>query len=229
MEAADLLTLVPENFNEIPYISQINVKRKSMESFNSELVKLLALGNNRPGAIPVKNKDYTLIYNTVAHMLEDKNMLVFVEAIKSVELLSLLIGPLSYLKASKVKSWISLLAGKYSETKTPVIAAVDKAMLAVVHHAYNQVQFSTECINQIASTHKNPRVKQFVVEHTMLPFIQSLSGKNELVGNIFRVIKDKLVNMILKDNSASCRDAAVTLLVTFKMQIGDNALVEQAI
>lgn len=138
---------MPENFQEIPYISQINVKRKSMESFNNELVKLGE--GKRPGTVPVKNKDYTLIYNTVAHMLEDKNMLVFVEAIKSVELLCCLIGPYNYLKQPKVKSWINLLAGKYGETKTAVIAALDKAMIAVVSHAYNQVMFSTECINHI--------------------------------------------------------------------------------
>ena len=139
MEPADLLTLIPENFNEIPYISQINIKKKSMEAFNQELTKLMALGKGRPGAVPIKNKDYTLIYNTVAHMLEDKNMLVFVEAIKTVELLSCLMGPLNFIKQVKVKMWIGLLASKYGETKTAVIAAVDKAMLAIVNHAYNQV------------------------------------------------------------------------------------------
>ena len=39
-EPADLLNFIPENFQEIPYIAQINVKRKSMESFNAELTKL---------------------------------------------------------------------------------------------------------------------------------------------------------------------------------------------
>ena len=167
-EPIDLLNLIPENFNEIPYISQINVKKKSMESFNGELSKLVG---GRPGSVVIKNKDYTLIYNTVAHMLEDKNMLVFVEAIKTVELLSILIGPMNYLTQPKVKAWISLLAGKYGETKTAVIAAVDRAMLAVVKHAYNQVMFSRDCVNEIASTHKNPRVKQFIIEHTMVPFV----------------------------------------------------------
>lgn len=76
--------------------------------------------------------------------------------------------------------------------------------------------FSTECVNHICQTHKNPRVKQFVIEHTILPFIKSIEKEKDLLGNIFRSIKDKLVQMILKDNSASCRDAAVTLLVTFK-------------
>jgi len=115
-----------------------------MESFNTELTKLAA---GRPGSVAIKNKDYTLILNTIAHMLEDKNMLVFVEAIKTVELLSILIGPLNYLKQPKVKAWIGLLAGKYGETKTAVIIAVDRAMLAVAKHAYSQVMFSTECIN----------------------------------------------------------------------------------
>ena len=35
--------------------------------------------------------------------------------------------------------------------------------------------------------------------------------------------------MILKDTSASCRDAAVTFLVIFKQIIPENSLVEQAI
>ena len=68
-----------------------------MESLNNELVKLQAQFR-KPGSANIKNKDYTLIYNSVFHMLEDKNMLVFVEAIKTVELLANLVGPLNYLK-----------------------------------------------------------------------------------------------------------------------------------
>ena len=76
--------------------------------------------------------------------------------------------------------------------------------------------------------HKNPRVKQFVIEHTIVPFMHSIATEKDLVGNIFRAIKDKLVQMVLKDTSATCRDAAVTLLVTFRQLIPDNPLVEQA-
>lgn len=43
---------------------------------------------------------------------------------------------------------------------------------------------------------------------------------------MFRVIKEKLVQLILKDTSAACRDASVSLLVTFKLIIPENALVE---
>lgn len=59
-----------------------------METFNNELIKLAEKSN-----VIVKTKDFTNILNTVQHMLEDKNMLVFLEAIKTVELLAILIGP----------------------------------------------------------------------------------------------------------------------------------------
>ena len=72
-------------------------------------------------------------------------------------------------------------------------------------------------------------MKQFVVEHTVIPFVESIKSQKDLVGNIFRAIKEKLVQMILKDNSASCRDASVNLLITFKQIVPDNSLVEEAI
>ena len=115
----------------------------------------------------MKTKDYTLIFNTVMHMLEDKNMLVFLEAIKTVELLANLLGKDNSLKPIKVKTWINLIASKYSETKPAVIAAVDKSLAAIVKHSYPANQFVDLCINQIAFTHKNPRVKQFVLDHAI--------------------------------------------------------------
>jgi hypothetical protein len=48
------------------------------------LAKLVAPNTN----VVVKTKDYSSIYNTLVHMLEDKNMLVYLEAIKTVELLA---------------------------------------------------------------------------------------------------------------------------------------------
>jgi len=63
----------------------------------------------------------------------------------------------------------------------------------------------------------------------MIPFIKSIGKEKDLVGNIFRAIKEKLVQMILKDTSANARDAAVSLLMTFKQLIPDSQLVESAI
>jgi hypothetical protein len=93
-----------------------------MEQFNNELSKLVA----RRKSITIKNKDYTMIFNTAVHILEDKNMLVYLEAIKNVELLSNLLG--QQLKQPKVKQFINLVASKYGESKTAVVTAVDKGL-----------------------------------------------------------------------------------------------------
>ena len=87
-------------------------------------------------------------FNTVIDMLGDKNMLVFLEAIKTVELLSDILGPLQMIKQAKAKILINLLASKYGETKTAVIAAVDKSILAMVRReVFSPVQFVDMCIN----------------------------------------------------------------------------------
>ena len=122
----DLLSLIPDNFNEIAYISQINQKKKGMEAFNTELEKL-ALKKQVPSIV---NKDYTMIYNVVTHMLEDSNALVFMEAIKTVELLSILMG--KQLKQQKLRQFIALLTDKYKETKTAPVQAVNKTLHTII-------------------------------------------------------------------------------------------------
>ena len=58
----DLSSIVPDNFSEIPYITQINAKKKVMETFNNELEKLVTK------KFPVANRDYNLIFNVVTHV-----------------------------------------------------------------------------------------------------------------------------------------------------------------
>lgn len=130
-----------------------------MEALNLEMSKIVEKGSHAV----VKTKDYSMILNIVFHMLEDKNMLVFMEAIKSVELLTIL----QQLKKEKVKPFLTVLAGKYGETKTAVIGATDKAMAAIVKYSLTPTVFSDTVINQIAATHKNPRVKQFLLANPL--------------------------------------------------------------
>jgi len=120
----DLSSIVPDNFSEIPYITQINAKKKVMETFNNELEKLVSK------KCPVSNKDYNLIFNVVTHMLEDSNALVYMEAIKTVEYLSILMG--KAIKQQKLRQFVTLLADKYKETKTASVQAVNKALQTLI-------------------------------------------------------------------------------------------------
>ena len=95
-ETVDLMTLLPENFAEVQHMTKINAKKEVMEIFNTELQKLTTRRN-----VSAKSKDYTMIFNICVHMLEDKNMLVYLEAIRSIELLSQILG--QQIKQVKVK------------------------------------------------------------------------------------------------------------------------------
>lgn len=46
---------------------------------------------------------------------------------------------------------------------------------------------------------------------------------------IFKVTKDKLIGFIQKDTNAGVRDAAVSLLITFKSTLFENAIVNETI
>ena len=108
-------------------------------------------------------KDYSSLLNIVVHMLEDPNMLVFIEAIKMIEYLAVLLK--STIKVSKMKQFVQLLADKYKETKTAVLAALEKTFAAIYENRCMPVNaFFEQLINQIALSHKNPRVKQLVID-----------------------------------------------------------------
>ena len=96
-------------------------------------------------------------------MLEDPNMLVFIEAIKMIEYLALLLK--QTIKASKMKQFVQLLADKYKETKTAVLTALEKTFAAIYENrCMPALSLFDQLINQIALSHKNPRVKQLVID-----------------------------------------------------------------
>jgi uncharacterized membrane protein len=187
-------------------LHQINAKKKSMELFNNELQKILEKGS----AAVIKQKDYSSITNIIFHMLEDKNMLVFTEAMRSVELLA----KLDQMKSqAKTKQFISVLAGKYGETKTAVIAATDKVFASLAKHALTLSLFCDLTVNQIATSHKNPRVKQFLIQNALSQLLSTLDMKE--LQAVFKVVNKALVQLILKDTNDAVRNAAVQVLVEF--------------
>jgi predicted PurR-regulated permease PerM len=55
------------------------------------------------------------------------------------------------------------------------------------------------------------------------------SLKDEELITIFKNIKDKIINLIQKDTIAAVRDAAVSLLTTFKALLFDNQIVNETV
>jgi hypothetical protein len=57
---------------------------------------------------------------------------------------------------------------------------------------------------------------------------QFMSKEDELMQGI-KLAKDKIIAFIQKDTNANVRDAAVSLLTTFKTLLPQNALVDESI
>jgi len=158
----------------------------------------------------------------MVHMLEDPNVLVFIEAIKMLDHLCFL---LKYtIKQAKMKQFIQLLADKYKETKTAVLAALEKTFDAILdNRCIPWTAFFDQMISQIALNHKNPRVKQMVIDRVEILIEKNCmrpDGKMKntpQVVSVFKQVKDKLNKIIMKDTSASVRDSGVSLLGTFRI------------
>jgi len=103
-----------------------------MEQLNSDLENLVKKQGNDPEPIVKLSKDYSPIFNVVVHMMEDPNMLVFIEGIKMIEMLACLLK--NSIKSSKMKKFVEQLADKYKENKTAVLAALEKAFDSVVEN-----------------------------------------------------------------------------------------------
>lgn len=99
--------------------------------------------------------------------------------------------------------------------------------------------FFDQLVNQIALTHKNPRVKQLVLDRVEVIVVNNFlsdSGhvqQGQQVLSIFKQIKEKLKQLIVKDTNANVRDAGVSLLAQFRILAGcsdeDPAQVQEVI
>lgn len=129
-------------------------------------------------------------------MLEDSNALVFMEAIKTVESLCILMG--KAMKQQKLKGFITLLADKFKETKTAPVQAVNKTLQTIYKNKCIPIASMIDhLICQIAVTNKNPKVKQLIFERVDAMITEEAGSiKEDDMVQIFKLIKDKIIAFI---------------------------------
>lgn len=130
-----------------------------------------------------------------------------------------------------MKQFLKLLADKYKETKTAVLTSLETCFDAIFENrCLPPTQFFDLLINNIATTHKNPRVKQLVLDRVELIIEKNYMDENHKptnnsqLGQVFKQNKDKLKQIILKDTNAGVRDAGVSLLALFRIVLGSEGL-----
>jgi len=64
-----------------------------------------------------------------------------------------------------MKQFLTLIADKYKETKTAVLSSLEKTVALIFEHkCLSPNAFFELLINNISASHKNPRVKQMVID-----------------------------------------------------------------
>ncbi len=130
-------------------------------------------------------------------MLEDMNQLVYMEAIKSLEYLAILLN--KQLKPKRMKQLITLLVDKFKDPKSQVIVAVHKA-LGTIQSSYclSFNSFVEFLVVNNAGNNKNSRVKQLILERVE-KFITDEGKSPDELEIVFKAIKDTLLKLGTKD------------------------------
>lgn len=122
----DLSSIVPLDFDKLPYVNQIMEKNKALKEFSYKLQDAIDMQKT------MSNEDNYKVYNTLVLMLEDSNVLVYLEAIKIIELLSKLQDKNIIGKYSK--KFVNVLFDKFKEPKTAVISSIRSSLNALLNN-----------------------------------------------------------------------------------------------
>ncbi|CAG9325941.1 unnamed protein product [Blepharisma stoltei] len=208
----DLISLTPQGFFETPYTADIKSKREIMGKFIQAIEK--------PG-IMFEMKDYGTVINTLLHLVENTNVLVYMEAMKAIEIL---IPKISKSFTYKGKQYVQFLADKFKEKKKPVISSINQILHLFRVHEVLSANTIIDLLVEIAITHKVPTVRELSLLWICDEFktsnknVDLLSGEDfapwysAIIENISENIGKKVFNICQKDVASNVRDAGIKLL-----------------
>ena len=159
--------MIPIDFDKLPYESQIMEKHKLIKELYYKLEEAY-----KAKKIISEENNYK-VYNTIVLMLEDSNVLVFLEAIKIVELLAKLKD--KGIIGKYTKKFVSVLFDKFKETKTAVVSSIKSSLNALINNQIisiegivdilinidtsNAVKSKKVIVSSSTNKAKNPKVK----------------------------------------------------------------------
>ena len=163
----DLSSVIPIDFDKLPYENQIMQKNKLIKELHHKLEEAY-----KANKVMSEENNYK-VYNTLILMLEDSNVLVFLEAIKIVELLAKLKD--KGIVGKYAKKFVSVLFDKFKETKTAVVSSIKNSLNALINNQIisiegivdilinidtsNAVKSKKVIVSSSTNKAKNPKVK----------------------------------------------------------------------
>ena len=205
----DLNTLIPEGFYDLPYSTEIKANREKLVKLTHSL---------EAQGLVLEKKDYPTIVNTLLHLIESNNNLIYTEAIKILEILVPKVGK-SF--TFKYKYYVQFLSDKFKEKKKSLVSSIFNIFhLFRVHEVCGFDQLADILVDK--ANHKVPHVRELSLlwilqEIKQLPVNVDLLGDNfngfdKVVEAVVLNCGNKVLKIALNDTVGSVRDAAGKLL-----------------
>ena len=199
----DLNTLVPANFTKMKFITDTNQRKRLLENLNTKLEHTSLL----------EGRDYTQIINIIVHSIEESNVLLFTESIKTVDLL---IPKISKSFITKGKQLTQILIEKLKEKRRNVISLVKSCIEKIVTYQVMSEELLFDVLLDNAFVHRNPQVKEHCI-HIVTDRVKSSVSVDLLSGDqtqcdfskFLTAFGKKLGSIAKEDTSSKVRDAVV--------------------
>ena len=231
----DLINLVSEGFDKLPYVTQIQEKKNKLVDLYNKLYNAFISSRS------ISDGDNYKIYNVLVLMLEDTNTLVFVEAIRIVELLAKMRD--KGIIGKYAKKYTQVLFDKFKETKTAVLVSIKNWIDAFIENdiipvdslidiALNAdgssgIKNKKVIVSSSKSKTQNPRVKQICLElfknrlsdwnNTIASGVELEVCQIKFLNGMFNWKFEKPIQDILKmETSNAVREEAFSLLKELK-------------
>eukprot|EP01022_Parablepharisma_sp_SALTPOND_P001224 TRINITY_DN105882_c3_g1_i1.p1 TRINITY_DN105882_c3_g1~~TRINITY_DN105882_c3_g1_i1.p1 ORF type:complete len:1846 (-),score=222.99 TRINITY_DN105882_c3_g1_i1:107-5644(-) len=216
-EAVNLYECISEDIMKLVYVTKAEEKKSKMEELN-EVLQDVVQRNAR-----VEKKDYSGLLQVLCTLLEDTNIFLQLEVLKSLQLLATLLN--KDLQAHKPKQIVNKLLERLKENKTAVTSQIENTVAEFLSKGCITPEALIDTVMQKSVTSRNPRVRQMS--------LQVLTNQKISCGSILStfgaIIGPKLLSTIQKDPAAGVRDAAVALLTKIKLQCPNAPEVEKVI
>jgi len=217
IEFINLYECVQDDILKLVYITKAEEKKSKLEEFNSALEGIISNKNK------AEKKDYSGIISVLCTLLEDTNIFLQLEVIKTFQLLASLLN--KDMQTHKPKQIVSKLLDKLKEYKTAIISQIECTISEFLLKDCINPEALIDTIMQKSISSKNPRVRQ-----TALQILANQKLTNTAILATFStIIGPKLLTAIQKDSVAGVRDSAINLLTKIKIQCPNSPDVEKII
>lgn len=219
-EANDIISALPDDFYEIPYVNHFNQKKEILEKAYKILSNLQTIKD--------KEKDHREVLSSLNYAIDDSNVLVHSEGIRCLNHIARL---LKYsINQSKLKLLLLSSFDKFKDKKSLVKIELYSLYDSIILNScfVNGIEYFLNFILQFIQNQKNPVIKQSLLEYLTILFSEDQKDESDfpntnvktMINNIEDIsyvnFSKLLADAMPHETQSGVKDLCTDLILIFK-------------